>query len=677
MNAKQNELEFIDTGRGLLVVQVRGEGMETWQELVNKNEGGELKTLIAKSRYATNVYFTYKNPITITSTNIVANCEGISAAADGGRVVSTGTVGYYEEINNASPIEVPMWLLVRLGEPNAGIFRTLSVQDIKNIEVEARTEAIKEVSKKREEEQIEELNAELKEIVSVKSENGLPELDKHETDLGNAMRLIELSGDKWVYCNKDRGSCFRVWDGKKWADDEASVMYSLYEEVIQKLYDEAGKAGSKRKRARLAKHAKYSESATAYRNCLSIAKEKHNAKDTDFDTNPELLNCNNGIINMRTGELLPHHSKHMCHRISPFEYRGLDVDMDGCSFVEHLRWSQDNDEPTMRYLQKALGVSFSGRVAKIIPAAIGVSNSGKSGLFETLLELSGTYGQKTSVMAFAKSDFGHEAGDKPNSYLTQLKGARFVLANEIPKGMKLNVGVWRDLSGMDTMSGRSQHGLEPIQFAASHTIWLYGNHKPDVQDEDDAIWNRLCEVPFKKAIPEEAQLPDINAVKEMYLAESAQIMAWIVRGYQMWLEDGHMRKPERIATYTEQHRHEEDTFALWMESVIGDLYEKGSNFLIKKSYVVQDYIEYLRSVGERGEKSTTPYISRRMEELGFPVGGNGKAFYKGLKLRREEEQTKRKNEPEQMPMLDEERDGTVIIPSDVEGVPDLHLKQIT
>lgn len=473
--------------------------------------------------------------------------------------------------------------------------------------------------------EVEELNEELEEVMEDVDDAGLPELTKNLTDLGNAMRLIELSGDKWVWCEKQRKSCFRVWDGKKWADDEDNLMWAYVEDVIKLLYKEASEAKGKTKRAALAKHAKYSESAYSAKNTLFWAAKKHTSSEDDFDIDPELLNCNNGIINLRTGELLPHDPKYMCHRLAPIDYEpsaGIDSEL-----VKFLKWEQDDDEPSMRFIQKTIGVGFSGRSPKAIPIVIGKGDSGKSGVFETLLAMAGTYGHKTNIEAFCKSDFGNDAGDKPNIYKVRLKGARFVVANEVREGMQLDNAQWKDLSGGDSLSTRGQHQTETTDFKPTHLIFIYGNYKPVVKDEDDAIWNRLCEIPFSKVIPVEQRLPDTDFVKDMYLKEVSAILNWIVQGYQMWLADGHLQKPERVVNATNEHRQSEDTFLTWLR----EEYEDGEGYTTYKAAMQGEYEEYVKSSKIRNVNTSQKYITRRMTELGYMLTGNGKNQYKGIR----------------------------------------------
>jgi len=42
-----------------------------------------------------------------------------------------------------------------------------------------------------------------------------------------------------------------------------------------------------------------------------------------FDQDPHLFNCQNGVIDLRTGELQPHNRKHWMMKISPASYNPM------------------------------------------------------------------------------------------------------------------------------------------------------------------------------------------------------------------------------------------------------------------------------------------------------------------------------------------------------------------
>ena len=77
----------------------------------------------------------------------------------------------------------------------------------------------------------------------------------------------------------------------------------------------------------------------------------------DYNTDNYLLNCFNGIVNLKTGELIPHDKKYMTSKNTHIE----------CDLVnEPKRWKQflleifDNSQDMVDFIQVALGYTLTG-----------------------------------------------------------------------------------------------------------------------------------------------------------------------------------------------------------------------------------------------------------------------------------------------------------------------------
>lgn len=443
-------------------------------------------------------------------------------------------------------------------------------------------------------------------------------LEKYNlTDLGNAKRLVELHGDKIRFCEKN----WYIWNGKQWKIDETSKIFSLVEDVIRLLYKEASEAKDSEDRKILANHAKNSESANSARNLLFWAETMVTITRDDFDKDKELLNVNNGILNLRTGELAPHDSKYMMSKIISFDY----VKNSACpKWLKFLNYTI-KDRDTIFWVQKALGISLSGRVEKILPLMYGKPDTGKSTFSETLLRIFGDYGQKTNLDAFSVSDFGNKGGDTANSRVRNLKGARFVVANETKEGQKLDVALMKDLSGGDTLNARTQYKTAET-FKPTHTFWVYGNHKPDLGGVDEAIYSRVCIIDFIGVFTPEMKRP-IDEVMSGFLEEAPGILNWVVEGYQLWLTQG-IAKTKAIEAATNQYRDEEDIFKQFIEEEM----EIEKDALILKDDLIRCFGEYCYRNGERKATLSKAKITRRLKDMGIEDFGKGRKYFKGIRF---------------------------------------------
>lgn len=441
------------------------------------------------------------------------------------------------------------------------------------------------------------------------------------TDLGNAQRFEEMHKDKARYCAEDRK--WYVWNGKFWEKDKYQKVYLLAEDVIKLLHLEAAKTTDKQEREAIGKHAIKSESSYSIQQMVRLAESHLPISLSDFDTDIGLVNVNNGIIELKTGKLLPHNPDYFMSKFISYDY---DPNAECPKWLDYLNFAQQGDQETIKWIQKALGLSISGETAKILPFLYGENaDNGKSGFAETLLALFGTYGQKTSVEAMSLGDF-RSGGDKPNSVVARMRGARFIISNEMEEGLKLNVAMIKDLTGGDTITAREMR-QNAEQFTPTHTLWLYGNHKPKIADDNGAIWNRVCEIPFVVSIPKEKQLPIMQDVIDMFLTEAPGILNWIVKGYALMRKEG-LAKTESIKKATNQFRDEEDIFKQFIE----EKFEFGENYTVPKDTLISMFSDYCKEYGNKESKLSKSKITRRLtKEHNVVAYGRGASLFKGLK----------------------------------------------
>lgn len=470
--------------------------------------------------------------------------------------------------------------------------------------------------------EVEKLNAELDDVMEDTDEEGNPLLDDALSDIGNANRLIALHGDDFRWCSREK--VWYVWDGKKWNEDGEVRLIKFTEDVVTQLLKEAMEEKDPDKRAKLAKHAIASQGAHAAQNMMYRAK-KHSINVDEFDQDRHLLNCNNGVVNLDTGEFIPHKEakKFLMRKIARVDYiPGADCP----KYKAFVEFAHEGDEETIRFVQKARGLSISGCVDKIIPFEHGVPNSGKSTQSELMLWMLGDYGDKTNLKGFVKAN-KDDGGDKPNSYIASLRGKRFVVANE-NKGFKWDTALLKDNSGLDTLTDRQPHG-QKITFPATHVLWIYGNTYPDLSDdvEDDAFFNRLCDIPYNKTIENMRASEEVQAE---YHAELSGILNWCIEGFQMWRKEG-IKKSERIVEATNKLRRSQDL----LDVFIKETYEVTDNpsDMISKPEFTEAYNEYRAAQGQKRE--TPMAIGMKMNKLGeqmkFETGGAGNRFWKYLR----------------------------------------------
>ena len=125
------------------------------------------------------------------------------------------------------------------------------------------------------------------------------------TDTGNGERLAARYGDRVRYVG---AWGWLVWDGRRWARDDTGELDRLAKDTARSIYAEAAEAPSDKAAEKLAAWARASLSRAKLEAMLSLAQSEAAiaARPADFDANPWILNCENGVIDLRTGELRAH-----------------------------------------------------------------------------------------------------------------------------------------------------------------------------------------------------------------------------------------------------------------------------------------------------------------------------------------------------------------------------------
>jgi putative DNA primase/helicase len=143
--------------------------------------------------------------------------------------------------------------------------------------------------------------------------------------------------------------------------------------------------------------------------------------------------------------------------------------------------------------------------------------------------------------------------------VARLRGARFVAAVETEEGRRLAEVRVKELTGSDTISARFMRA-EWFDFRPVAKLWISTNHRPTVRGTDEAIWRRICLIPFTVTIPvheRDRMLP------ERLRGELPGILAWAVEGCRAWLSVG-LNPPAAVVAATSEYRRDQDVLGQFL-----------------------------------------------------------------------------------------------------------------
>lgn len=455
--------------------------------------------------------------------------------------------------------------------------------------------------------------AEVEKIVqSVASYATHPELlTAPTTDLGNRDRLVACHGSD-VHYHGALG--WIAWTGTHWAIGADHIVVELAARTVRALYAELAKETDDHRRQALAKHAVASESASRIRAMVELART-HPAIRVEpeaLDADPWLLGVQNGVIDLRTGQLRPHRREDLITRTIPIEY---DPNARAPRWEAFLAEIQP-DREMRAFLHRFTGYVLTGDTGEQIFVILhGPGSNGKSVLVNILLALLACYGQTTPFTTFLQ-----RRPDAPTNDLADLRGARLAVSSEPDEGARLSESVVKRITGQDPITAR-HHYQEFQTFIPVCKVVLVGNHKPRIRGGDAAIWRRVLLVPFNVKIPKERRDRDLpRKLKD----ELPGILAWAVQGCLTWQREG-LRPPEAIIAATDLYRREEDHFGRFLE----DVCEFGVGLSVTASALRATYLAWCEREGE--EPLGTRTVARSLNDRGITAAKSGSTrSWKGL-----------------------------------------------
>ncbi|WDP92397.1 MAG: hypothetical protein HUN04_22810 [Desulfobacter sp.] len=424
------------------------------------------------------------------------------------------------------------------------------------------------------------------------------------TDLGNAERLVHNFGEEICYCKAWKK--WLIWDDSRWAEDETDRVKQFAKKTVRKIYDEARHCEDDNKRQNIARHATSSEAKNKIDAMVSLATFELPARPNQFDKKRFLLNCENGTLDLRTGELQQHKKENYITKVAPVYFDDTATCPQWEEFLDRI---MDHNQDLIKFLQRAVGYALTGDVGEqCLFLFWGSGANGKSTFLRTIGNLLGDYSQHTATETLLVK----KKGAIPND-IARMKGSRFVTASESEKEHKLAENLIKQMTGDDIISARFLH-QEWFEFEPEHKIFLGTNNKPIIKGNDYAIWRRIKLVPFKVCIPEKERDRDlINKLKDEY----SGILNWAIEGCLEWQRYG-LGTPPEVTEATEEYRNEMDL----LNDFIIDCCTEGRELHVPSKHLYMAYAKWCEDNGEYQLKQTS--FGRKLKEKGFESKQLGK-----------------------------------------------------
>lgn len=401
-----------------------------------------------------------------------------------------------------------------------------------------------------------------------------------DTDLGNAKLLLAASanGIIWQPENKD----WVMWDGRRWGSAIQSGQFTL--DVIRLLWQTFRDSESGDDRKELYRRAIGLEFNVRQKNMWEVAKTLPGiaVANSDFDSRPYELNCQNGIVDLRTGVLKEHDPSALHTKIAPVDF---DPQADMSEWEGFVLWCCSGNAEQARWLQILFGQALIGvQFETALAFFYGPGKNGKTQLTDAIMRTIGDYAIESTaelLVAKGKDQLHTEA-------IASLAGSRLVICPEPSRGTHWADGRVKMLTGGDTITGRHLFGRE-FRFTPSHTIVVHGNHQPEIRDHSDGMRRRMRLVPFENRVTDQQEVKRIG-----HKLAGPGVLRWLVEGTMAYLNGGETLPPSQvIVRATQDYFDEQDQIRRWMDDCCklgDDLWEP-----IRDLYAV--YVGWIKAEG--------------------------------------------------------------------------------
>lgn len=285
----------------------------------------------------------------------------------------------------------------------------------------------------------------------------------------------------------------------------------------------------------------------------------------DFDTDPYLLNIQNGKIDLATGRFTAGHKpSDLCTRMGAWSY---DARATCPRWLEYLRHAVP-DEKEREWIRRVMWYCLTGRRdIEEFYLATGVSGSGKSTIGIALRHLAGSYFGTVPASTLMASKVSTPGA--PRADLAKLPGCRILVPLEVPAGEKWDDALIASLIGGDEVPARFPHAKEDIRFVPILKLYIHGNYRPQGVAHS-GLWRRMCELNFAQKLPHFAW-GGSDFKGYLWTNELKGIANWVLEVGPDVIRDGGTNPPQSVIDRRRDYRERMDL----IEQFLSDRVKKG------------------------------------------------------------------------------------------------------
>ncbi len=407
----------------------------------------------------------------------------------------------------------------------------------------------------------------------------LAELEQALTanECGDAGLFKKQWGEDYIFDPDEK--CFYVWRGMFWSVDKEMTRYQKLEIVADQYSLAANQMHSISSKSEKDKEQLFkclqerTKSLKTIRRMKSVLEMASSgslsngglAFDKVWDNATGYLPCANGLVDLKTGNLLEPRRNHFIRKNSPLTY---DPSARCPLFTQFILEVMGGREHLAKFLKRLCGyISIGHPIEHIFVFFYGAMGRNGKGTLVRLISkaLAHLARNLQSELLLQQRNPPSSGAARPD--LINLEGTRFAFFSEINEGRTLDSAVVKNLSGGDRVVGRQLYQSEK-DFSPTHTLVLQANHRPKAAADDHALWSRAILIPFDITFVKHPKLPNERKI-DVHLEEKLErelpgILRWIVEGAIEYYQNG-LLIPDEVRSAVEEYRTENDGIGMFIK----------------------------------------------------------------------------------------------------------------
>jgi P4 family phage/plasmid primase-like protien len=412
--------------------------------------------------------------------------------------------------------------------------------------------------------------------VPTAAECDLDGFELHED--GIALAFAKKFKDNLLY-DHTRGSWYN-WTGSHWKIEQTNLAFAWSRDICRELArDEEMKI-----KAAVSKAATASAVERFARSDRSFA-----VTSEKWNTDPYLLGTPDGVVDLRTGHIRPASPSDMITKVTAVG--PAPVGTRAPTWERFLHEATNGDLELQRFLAQIAGYCLTGDVSEECLFFVhGQGGNGKGVFIKAIGTILGDYSVSTAIQTFTASK-----NERHPTELAALAGARMVTASETEDGRSWAEARIKELTGNESPISARFMRQDFFEFMPTFKIVIFGNHRPILNNVDDANRRRFNIIPFTHK-PKTVDSKLKNKIEKEYPA----ILRWMIDGCLDWQANGLVR-PTSVLEATQEYFDSQDVFGQWIKQCCA--VEPGNKELWTVSAdLYESWVQYCAGHGEEPGK---------------------------------------------------------------------------